>query len=61
MIVEFVFVNFENELGVYSWLEFVLGFKWVFLGVWLYFFVNLFFFCLLLLNILIYGLYVFLG
>ena len=61
MIAEFASANSENESGVHSWLESVLGPKWAFLGAWSYFFVNLFFFCSLLPNTLIYGSYAFLG
>ena len=59
MIAEFASANSENESGVHSWLESVLGPKWAFLGAWSYFFVNLFFFCSLLPNTLIYGSYAF--
>lgn len=61
MIAEFASANSEKESGVHSWLECVLGPKWAFLGAWSYFFVNLFFFCSLLPNTLIYGSYAFLG
>lgn len=61
MIAEFASANSEKESGVHSWLESVLGEKWAFLGAWSYFFVNLFFFCSLLPNTLIYGSYAFLG
>ena len=43
------------------WLECVLGPKWAFLGAWTYFFVNLFYFCSLLPQTLIYGSYAFAG
>ena len=42
MIAEFASANSENESGVHSWLESVLGPKWAFLGAWSYFFVNFF-------------------
>lgn len=61
MIAEFASANSENESGMHSWLSSVLGEKWAFLGAWSYFFVNLFFFCSLLPNTLIYGSYAFLG
>lgn len=61
MIAEFVSANSEKESGVHSWIQSVLGGKWAFLGAWSYFFVNLFFFCSLLPNTLIYGSYAFLG
>ncbi|MBV7391293.1 MULTISPECIES: amino acid permease [Enterococcus] len=61
MIAEFASANSKKESGVHSWLESVLGPKWAFLGAWSYFFVNLFFFCSLLPNTLIYGSYAFLG
>jgi Amino acid permease. len=61
MIAEFASANSDKESGVHSWLESVLGPKWAFLGAWSYFFVNLFFFCSLLPNTLIYGSYAFLG
>lgn len=61
MIAEFASANSQKESGVHSWLESVLGPKWAFLGAWSYFFVNLFFFCSLLPNTLIYGSYAFLG
>lgn len=61
MIAEFASANSEKESGVHSWLESILGEKWAFLGAWSYFFVNLFFFCSLLPNTLIYGSYAFLG
>lgn len=61
MIAEFASANSTKESGVHSWLESVLGPKWAFLGAWSYFFVNLFFFCSLLPNTLIYGSYAFFG
>ncbi|MHC5268908.1 amino acid permease [Enterococcus sp. LJL98] len=61
MIAEFASANAEKESGVHSWLESILGEKWAFLGAWSYFFVNLFFFCSLLPNTLIYGSYAFFG
>ncbi|KRL59874.1 amino acid permease [Latilactobacillus fuchuensis] len=61
MIAEFASANSQKESGVHSWLESVLGPKWAFLGAWSYFFVNLFFFCSLLPNTLIYGSYAFFG
>ena len=61
MIAEFASANSGKESGVHSWLECVLGPKWAFLGAWTYFFVNLFYFCSLLPQTLIYGSYVFVG
>ena len=61
MIAEFASANAGKESGVYSWLECVLGPKWAFLGAWTYFFVNLFYFCSLLPQTLIYGSYAFAG
>ena len=61
MIAEFASANSEKESGVHSWLQSVLGDKWAFLGAWSYFFVNLFFFCSLLPNTLIYGSYAVFG
>lgn len=61
MIAEFASANSGKESGVHSWLECVLGSKWAFLGAWTYFFVNLFFFCSLLPQTLIYGSYAFVG
>ena len=61
MIAEFASANSDKESGVHSWLECVLGPKWAFLGAWTYFFVNLFFFCSLLPNTLIYGSYAIMG
>lgn len=61
MIAEFASANAGKESGVHSWLECVLGPKWAFLGTWTYFFVNLFYFCSLLPQTLIYGSYAFAG
>lgn len=61
MIAEFASANGDKESGVHSWLECVLGPKWAFLGAWTYFFVNLFFFCSLVPNALIYGSYALFG
>ena len=61
MIAEFASANAENESGIHSWLASVLGERWAFLGAWSYFFVNLFFFCSLLPNTLIYASYSFVG
>ncbi|KAF0341025.1 amino acid permease [Pediococcus acidilactici] len=61
MIAEFALANAENESGIHSWLASVLGERWAFLGAWSYFFVNLFFFCSLLPNTLIYASYSFVG
>lgn len=61
MIAEFASANAGKESGVHSWLECVLGPKWAFLGAWTYFFVNLFYFCSLLPQTLIYGSYAFAG
>lgn len=61
MIAEFASANSDKESGVHSWLECVLGPKWAFLGAWSYFFVNLFFFCSLLPNTLIFGSYAIMG
>lgn len=61
MIAEFASANSGKESGVHSWLECVLGPKWAFLGAWTYFFVNLFYFCSLLPQTLIYGSYAFVG
>ena len=61
MIAEFASANSEKESGVHSWLECVLGPKWAFLGAWAYFFVNLFYFCSLLPQTLIYASYAFAG
>lgn len=61
MIAEFASANSQKESGVHSWLECVLGSKWAFLGAWAYFFVNLFYFCSLLPQTLIYGSYAFAG
>ncbi|MBU5360893.1 amino acid permease [Enterococcus raffinosus] len=61
MIAEFASANSGKESGVHSWLQSVLGEKWAFLGAWSYFFVNLFYFCSLLPNTLIYGSYAFGG
>lgn len=61
MIAEFASANSEKESGVHSWLECVLGPKWAFLGAWAYFFVNLFFFCSLLPQTLIYASYAVVG
>ncbi len=61
MIAEFASANSGKESGVHSWLECVLGSKWAFLGAWTYFFVNLFYFCSLLPQTLIYGSYAFVG
>lgn len=61
MIAEFASANSGKESGVHSWIECALGPKWAFLGAWTYFFVNLFFFCSLLPNTLIYGSYAFVG
>lgn len=61
MIAEFASANSQKESGVHSWLECVLGPKWAFLGAWAYFFVNLFYFCSLLPQTLIYGSYAFVG
>ena len=61
MIAEFSSANSEKESGVHSWLECVLGPKWAFLGAWAYFFVNLFYFCSLLPQTLIYASYAFVG
>lgn len=61
MIAEFASANSGKESGVHSWLECVLGSKWAFLGAWTYFFVNLFYFCSLLPQTLIYGSYAFIG
>lgn len=61
MIAEFASANSDKESGVHSWLECVLGPKWAFLGAWTYFFVNLFFFCSLLPQTLIYASYAFFG
>lgn len=61
MIAEFASANAGKESGVHSWIECAIGPKWAFLGAWTYFFVNLFFFCSLVPNTLIYGSYAFLG
>lgn len=61
MIAELASANSGKESGVHSWLECVLGPKWAFLGAWTYFFVNLFYFCSLLPQTLIYGSYAFVG
>lgn len=61
MIAEFASANSGKESGVHSWIECALGPKWAFLGAWTYFFVNLFFFCSLLPNTLIYASYAFAG
>lgn len=61
MIAEFASANAESESGIHSWIKSSLGEKWAFLGSWSYFFVNLFFFCSLLPQTLIYASYAFLG
>lgn len=61
MIAEFASANSESESGIHSWIKSSLGEKWAFLGSWAYFFVNLFYFCSLLPQTLIYASYAFIG
>lgn len=61
IIVEFVSLNKNLEVGVYAWVKSSLGGRWVFIIVYIYWFVNLFFFILLLSRVIVYVSYVFFG
>ncbi|WP_022942207.1 amino acid permease [Psychromonas hadalis] len=61
IIAEFVSANKDSESGMYDWLKKPLGTKMAYLGSFLYWFVNLFWFVSLLPNVISYASYAMLG
>ena len=61
IIAEFVSANKDSESGMYDWLKQPLGTRMAFLGSFLYWFVNLFWFISLLPNVIAYASYAMLG
>jgi len=61
IIAEFVSANKNSESGMYDWLKQPLGTRMAFLGSFLYWFVNLFWFISLLPNVIAYASYAMLG
>lgn len=61
IIAEFVSANKNSESGMYAWLKQPLGTRAAYLGSFLYWFVNLFFFLSLLPNVVAYASYAIMG
>ncbi|KJG38234.1 amino acid permease [Photobacterium angustum] len=61
IIAEFVSANKNSESGMYDWLKQPLGTKMAYMGSFLYWFVNLFFFISLLPNVIAYASYAMVG
>ncbi|PSV31463.1 amino acid permease [Photobacterium sp. GB-72] len=61
IIAEFVSANKNSESGMYDWLKQPLGTKMAYMGSFLYWFVNLFFFISLLPNVIAYASYAMMG
>ncbi|EAR53971.1 Putative oxidoreductase [Photobacterium sp. SKA34] len=61
IIAEFVSANRNSESGMYDWLKQPLGTKMAYMGSFLYWFVNLFFFISLLPNVIAYASYAMMG
>ena len=61
IIAEFVSANKNSESGMYDWLKKTLGTRMAYLGSFLYWFVNLFWFVSLLPNVIAYASYAMLG
>lgn len=61
IIAEFVSANKNSESGMYDWLKKPLGTRMAYLGSFLYWFVNLFWFVSLLPNVIAYASYAMLG
>lgn len=61
IIAEFVSVARDSESGVYQWIKSSMGGRWAFLGAFLYWFVNLFYFASLLPLVLVFASYTFFG
>lgn len=61
IIAEFVSVARDSESGVYQWIKASMGGRWAFLGAFLYWFVNLFYFASLLPLVLVFASYTYFG
>lgn len=61
VIAEFVGLVKHSESGVYAWIKMTLGGRWAFMGAFVYWFVNLFYFASLLPLVLVYASYSFYG